>query len=664
MDSIDILNFGQYILKHAEHSTDVFWIRDTNYERQLYISPVFEKIWGVSCKSLYQNPNSWFEAIHAEDLLRVREDINRIRKSCKVGDSYSHEYRIIRDDKEQRWILDYGFPIFDVNNKLIGYAGVAKDITDEKLRLAELEKAPYFFRIFAEKIQQSVFWARDPNCEKQIYISPSYEKIWGNSCESLYEDPSSWIQTLVEEDQELYSAKMRLQLLEKNGTNVKYEDRYRIGNKEGKIIWIKDTSFPIFDDQNNLIGFAGIAEDITKHVLHEQELREAKQRAEVANQAKSDFLAMVSHELRTPLNAILGMAQILHTQGLSPILKEYVDIITNAGNNLLALVNDVLDFVKLEAGKLSFLQQPFNLKDLITQIIQSMQYQANEKGLFLSSTYPNELSKLVIGDQNRVRQILVNLLSNSIKFTEQGHINVSVKCIEKSKRKALFEIAVTDTGVGIRKDKLEYIFEKFSQLYSVYYRKHKGLGLGLTITKELVEKMGGKIEVTSEFGKGSQFRVALPLQLWDINNNKIGKNIHASHLKIPKPQYNLKVLLVEDNIVNQKIAKIMLEEFGCQVDIASNGQEVLERFDTLNDYALIFMDIGLPDISGFDIVTRLRQEPHLKKIPIVAMTAHILERDREQAYHSGMNKIVAKPINYSEIAAVLETYKGQNRSST
>lgn len=654
--TLNNLNLDQFFYQLAERSQDVFWVRDAHYKKQLYINPAYEKLWGASCQSLYDDPESWLAPIHPEDKESVMKSFERLKKLPKTNRTFTHEYRIIRPDNGISWIEDSGFPLFDGNNQLLGYAGVAKDITYEKQRLAELEKAPNFFRIFAEKIQQVVFWARDPNCKKQIYISPSYEKIWGRSCESLYKDPSSWIETLVKEDQDLYSAEMRLQLLRDKGPEVKYEDRYRIFNSDNKIIWIKDTSFPIFDDQKNFIGFAGIAEDITKDVLHEQELREAKKRAEVANQAKSDFLAMISHELRTPLNAILGMAQILYSKGLPLNLKEYVDIIGNAGNNLLALVNDILDFVKLDAGKLSFMRQPFDLNDLMTQIVQSMQYQGKEKGLSLYLDYPVEVPHSVIGDQNRVRQILVNLLSNAIKFTEEGQINVVVRSIKKSKRKALFEISVADTGIGIRKDKLDYIFEKFSQINSIYYRKHQGLGLGLTITKELVEKMGGKIEVTSEYGKGSQFKFILPLHLWDITNDKLMDKINDNKLRLPKAKYGLYVLLVEDNLINQRIAKIMLEDFGCRVDIAANGEEVFEKFDRLSDYHLIFMDIGLPDISGFDVVTRLRQEPSLKKLPIVAMTAHVLERDRQQAYHSGMNKIVSKPISYDEIAAVLEEY--------
>lgn len=646
-------SLGQYFYKLAECSQDVFWIRWVDYRTQLYVSPAFETIWGISRACLYKHPESWMKSIHPDDLAKVKAEIRNIKDNPLDGNGYSFEYRIIRPDKKLRWIKASGYPVFNSDEELLGFAGVAKDITKEKLRLTELENATQFFRFFAEKIQQIVFWATDAD-DKQLYVSPSYEKIWGRSCEDLYQNPSSWIEALVKDDQDPHFVKTRMHFLKEKGPDAKYEIRYRIRSKEGKVIWIKDTSYPIYDEQNQIIGFAGIAEDVTKEVLHEQELQDAKQRAEVANQAKSDFLAMISHELRTPLNAILGMAQILRVKGVREDLKEYVNIITNAGNNLLSLVSDILDFVKLDAGKLSFLQHPFDLKDLITQIIQSMQYQASEKKLNLFLEYSDQIPSYVIGDANRIRQILVNLLSNAIKFTEQGHIKVLVTCLKKTKRKVFLEVSVTDTGVGICKDKLNYIFEKFSQINPIYYRKHQGLGLGLAIAKELVEKMGGKIEVNSEHGKGSQFRFAMPFQLRNIDEAVINQN--QKNLQLRKPQFNLNVLLVEDNVVNQKIAQIMLEDFGCQVDIMNNGQEVLDRIDKLIQYHLIFIDIGLPDMSGFDIVYKLRQMPLLQNIPIIAITAHVLERDRHHAFNSGMNDIVAKPISYEEIASVLEKY--------
>ncbi|WP_172622787.1 PAS domain-containing hybrid sensor histidine kinase/response regulator [Aquicella siphonis] len=656
----NILNLGKYFYKLAECSQDVFWIRDVDYKTHLYISPVYEQVWGLTCQSLYENSESWLTTVHPKDRERVENGQDLIRLNPVEGRSYSLAYRIIRPDGELRRIEEVNFPIFDTNQHLIGFAGVAKDVTVEKLRLAELEQASKFFRFFAEKIH-AVFWARDDSCNKQLYLSPGYEKVWGRSRESLYANPDSWLDTLHPEDREKASNVARFETLEEMGQDVQYEYRYRIFTPEGEIRWIKDTSFPIQNEDNKFIGFAGIAEDITKEVLHEKKLREAMQRAEVANQAKSDFLAMISHELRTPLNAILGMAQILKTRGLPPDLDEYVDIISNAGNGLLSLVSDILDFARLEAGKLSFSNDPFDLHRLISQIVHSLQYQAREKNIDLMLDYRAEDCNAVIGDANRVKQVMLNLLGNALKFTEQGYIKVLVNCRKKTKNKAVFEISVTDTGVGIKREKLESIFEKFSQIDSIYHRKHGGIGLGLAITKQLVETMGGEIQVNSEYGKGSEFRFTLHLKLQPGSEEKVQKPDPAIKLQASAlPQYPMHVLLVEDNVINQKIAKVMLEDFGCRVDIVDNGQKVMERIGDLIHYDIIFMDVGLPDISGFDIVSKLRAIPKLVRVPVVAMTAHILERDRQQAIDAGMNHMIPKPISYEDIASVLEEYSRRN----
>ncbi len=648
-----IANLGNYFYKLAEKSRDVFWIRDATFKQQLYINPAFEKIWGHSCADLLECGALWLEAIFPDDRNKLMAEIERSQREAKEGESFSNRYRIICPDKRIRHIQEVCFPLFDANRQLIGFAGIAKDVTREQHRLVELEQASHFFRYFAEKVP-AVFWARDDTCNQQLYLSPGYEKVWGRKRESLYENPNTWLDTLHPDDRHIASNNRRFETLLERGAEVQYEYRYRIIVPSGEVRWIKDTSFPIHDDNNCFIGFAGIAEDITKEVLYERELVEAKQRAEVANQAKSDFLAMISHELRTPLNAIIGMAQILKTKGLNPELNEYIDIINHSGNSLLSLVSDILDFARLEAGKLTFNNEPFDLPGLLDQVIHSIQYQAREKNLALTLNCASDLPNLLMGDANRVRQVIVNLLSNAIKFTEQGGITVSARSEMVSDTNIKVIISVKDTGVGIRADKIGTLFEKFSQIDSIYQRKHRGIGLGLAITKELIQNMGGNIEVTSEFGVGSQFTFSLLLAIPDHRNKETIVDIHAN---APRSRYRYKVLLVEDNVINQKIAKVMLEDFGCEVDIYDNGEDVLRHIADLQQYQLIFMDVGLPDLSGFDIAKRLRLEPELSEIPIIAITAHILEHDREQAKLAGMNHMIAKPISYEEIAAALERYE-------
>ena len=252
----------------------------------------------------------------------------------------------------------------------------------------------------------------------------------------------------------------------------------------------------------------------------------------------------------------------------------------------------------------------------------------------------------------------MNLLSNAIKFTEQGNVKLSVLCKQKTESNVIFDICVKDTGIGIRAENLDKLFEKFSQIDSIYNRKHRGIGLGLAITRQLVEAMGGKIEAKSIYNEGSEFRFTLNLKLQQEQSDKIHllPVQQLKHVNLAHTDYQFKVLLIEDNVINQKIAKIILEDFNCQVDIANNGEEVLSRIDEIAKYDLIFMDIGLPDLSGFEIASKLREQQALQHLPIIAMTAHILDRDKEQAFASGMNRVVAKPISYESIRAILDEF--------
>jgi PAS domain S-box-containing protein len=646
-----IEDLAKYFYKLAELSQDVFWIKSIDL-KQLYVSPAYEVIWGSTCQSLYESPESWIDFVVVNDRKKI---LSEFHKPPVRGTSSVLDYRIMRADHQIRWIHEVFFPIFDANQECIGFAGIAKDNTSEKEKIAELEEASRFFKFFAEKIQ-SVFWVRDTKMNRQLYLSPAYEKIWGRPREHLYQDPDSWIDTLVPEDRDgPHAAETLVKESEKNESDTHAEKRYRIKRPDGEIRWIKDTSFPIYDDKKEFLGFAGIAEDITKYVLHDQELQEAKERAETANQAKANFLAMMSHELRTPLNAVLGMAQIMRMKKPSKEFDDCVSVILEAGNGLLSLVNDILDFAKLEVGKLSFSIEPLNLLTLSSQVVDGLVHQAKLKNITLDFNYPEHFPTQVMGDAKRIKQILINLLGNAIKFTEQGKVELNFSCVKKTTRNVTFCISVSDSGIGIDKNKLDFIFEKFSQIDSSYQRRHQGTGLGLAITKELVEKMGGNIEVQSELGKGSNFSVTLTFPL---HNHIVHLPDFTKRYEKQEDKIQLRTLLVEDNSINQRIAKIMLEDVGCEVHVMDCGKQVLDKINELHEYDVIFIDIGLPDLTGFEVTSVIRKEKKLKNIPIIAMTAHILERDRQYCYEVGMNRILMKPISHEELIGVLKSIIG------
>lgn len=655
-----INKLGPYFYKLAEKSQDVFWIRSADFQTQLYINPAYEKIWGRSCQSLYNNPADWVNTIVIEDRDRLRQRLMEWQANPRVDDMYVASYRILGRGNQVRWIRFIGFSIHE-GNKCIGYAGIAQDITQEKLRLNETDEASRFFRFFMEKMQ-GVFWIKDLNSGRQIYISPTYEKIWGRTCESLYQDPQSWLNSILPED--LENNKVDLQCFEpgQHDPNKTCQFNFRITRPDGNIRWIKETHFILKDKGKNYFG--GIAEDITNNVLRERELREAKENAEKANHAKSDFLAMMSHELRTPLNAILGMAQILKSSPLTEEQTGQIDVIKQSSENLLGLLNDLLDFAKLEAGKLSFDNDSLNLKILVETLISDMRSQANNKGVELRLNYAVDTPHIIIGDEKRIRQVLINLISNAIKFTEKGYVQVNVTCLQQNYQEATFCFTVKDTGIGIKKTQLDNIFSRFQQVNSVYKRKYDGVGLGLSIVKELVEKMGGSTAVSSEVGVGSQFTCIIPFQLRSSNvnirhgamgviNNPISKLNESEN----KKAFNVDVLVIEDNLINQKISKILLEQIGCRVDIADSAEAGIDKLS--KHYDLIFMDIGLPGMNGFEAVEFIRKrEAPGQHIPIVAMTAHVFDRDRKRCFEVGMDEVIAKPIMQKDLIAILDRWTG------
>ena len=322
------------------------------------------------------------------------------------------------------------------------------------------------------------------------------------------------------------------------------------------------------------------------------------------------------------LNAILGITHIMSTKELSKEFKEYISLISQASNNLLSLVTDILDFAKVEIGALSFTSDPIDLHLLISQVMHSFKFQAKEANIALNLNYADNVARFVIGAAKRIRQILTNLISNSLKFTSQGSIEVLVDCHKQLSNQTEFVIAVQDTGIGIPEKDFGYIFEKFGQLESMHHRKHQGSGLGLSIVKQLVEKLGGTITVKSKVGDGSEFIVTLPLQLQESSAEKttIAMNDYTNKA-IEQKKLNLNLLLAK-------------------------GRQ----------YDAIMMDIGLPDIDGFEMAALIRQKVHLNKIPIIAMTAHVMESDQKKCFTVGMNDVITKPIPYEQLHQTLQMH--------
>jgi signal transduction histidine kinase/ActR/RegA family two-component response regulator len=390
-----------------------------------------------------------------------------------------------------------------------------------------------------------------------------------------------------------------------------------------------------------------------KILQHKNEIIEAeKQKAEASEKAKHQFLANMSHEIRTPMNAIKGMTDILIRRNPNEDQKEYLEGIKQSSDSLLLIINDILDISKIEAGKVELEQEPFSVNELVNNVHTIMQFKAEEKGLGLMKDIPTE-NLTVQGDATRLRQILINLIGNAIKFTEKGLVTTAVKS-EQTGEKLNLHFTVSDTGIGIDDDRMGKIFESFEQAYSDTSRKFGGTGLGLSISKKLVELHNGKIWVESEKGKGSQFHFIIPYTLAEIKTEVIPtEDFHDNTAAAIK---DIRILLVEDNAFNVIVAQEELEDAveGVQVEVAENGLIAVEKLKSTT-FDVILMDIQMPVMNGFEATKAIRRlDSEKANTPIIAMTANVLKEEVDLCYQAGMNDFIGKPFDTEELLSKIK----------
>ncbi len=419
---------------------------------------------------------------------------------------------------------------------------------------------------------------------------------------------------------------------------------------------------------------------ISEHEKVKSDLIAARQEAIEANQSKTMFLANMSHEIRTPMNSIIGIYNVLSQTSLTDEQKEFLEIINISSHNLLAIINDILDLSKIEAGQLKLEYKPYCLHDEVQQVIKLLSLKAKGKGIELYSVIESSVPACVVGDAGRLKQVLINLANNAIKFTNQGHVAVSVETLAPAdihspaqkefipdlvinegnltRERVILKFEVQDTGIGISEEEQKNLFHEFAQLDNPLIRKFEGTGLGLSISKNLMKLMNGKIGVISKKGEGSTFWFSLVLDR-GTDEEILKQQAPPRREKMSRP---LSVLIVEDNLLNQKFARTSLQRVGHSVEIAENGKIAVEKYKKQH-FDLILMDIAMPIMDGIEathVIRRLEEEkrtssPDVRRIRIVAVTAHVMVTDREKCLAAGMDDYLAKPYRPQDLLNIIES---------
>ena len=546
-------------------------------------------------------------------------------------------------------------------------ATVAADINRLLATVVESRQALVESEVRFRQITENVvdcIWEIDAN-GLYTYVSPAIEKILGYKPEELI-GKMHFYDLFAPQDKE----RLRQMILAAMAKGERFQNLVNANlHKNGQEVVLETNAVPVLGRDGTVLGYRGSDRDVTERQQAEVELRqhrehleqlvqqrtaeliEAKDQAQAANHAKSVFLANMSHELRTPLNAVLGFSQVMSREpAISGKQKANLAVILRSGEHLLALINDILDITKIEAGRVELEPRDFDLIELIGEIADMMRGRAEAKGLHLAIELAPDLPRFICADPGKFRQILINLLGNSIKFTKTGEVRIRLATIS-TPPDLLLVVEVQDTGIGIAKADQQRLFVAFEQVGDDR-AFHQGTGLGLAISRQYVQLMGGTISVTSDSGKGSCFRFSIPIKL--VNANEVrNAGVSRNVVGIETPVDNLRILIVDDNADNRLLFRSFLDSFGFQLREAVDGQEGVKAFLKWRPH-LIFMDRRMPVLDGLEAVRQIRQLPGGQAVIIIAVTAHALSEERKVMVAAGCNDFLAKPFHGDQLFAILE----------
>ena len=569
----------------------------------------------------------------------------QIKKVIAKKEKVSYEHHTKLENGELAYTRWVDYPIFNDNGELIEIQSMGWDITEIKNKQEELEKSKDQLSSILNNTKDVIWSLSWPELELN-FISAACEGLYGYSPEEFQENPELYQEITHPEDKDIIEDSFKD--LQREG---EVERIRRIIDKEGNVKWIKDKSRMIYDESDEIIRIDGIAIDITEQKEMEEKLKKEKEKAEKANKAKSEFLANMSHEIRTPLNAVIGFSQILEEELDKSEHQEYLNSIKSASNSLLNLINDILDMSKIEADRTDIKFEHFKLNKLLGEMEDIFSNEARNKGLDFLIDNNNQSVKIKL-NQNKLRQILINLIGNAIKFTKEGYVKVIVKTAIKGKQQLDLELIVEDTGIGIDKKDQEKIFKAFTQQDGQSTREFEGTGLGLAITKKLTDLMDGKIDLESQKGAGTKFILTFnDLEYKEIKESKNKKeNLNFSE----EIEFeNAKILVVDDIKSNRDFLKLKLENKGLEVIEAKDGKEATELIKD-ESFDLVIMDLKMPVMDGYQALTEIRNKEY--QLPVIAFTASATKEEKEKVKEAGFDNFLAKPITNEDLFEAVGKY--------
>ena len=588
------------------------------------------------------------------DLYRdVPETLDAVRRAL-AGESFSVTLEVGCTTFEV-WYS----PLRDPSGALSGVVGAAVDITQRKQTEQKLRLSEERWQL-ALRGNNDGLW--DWNARTgELFFSPRWKQMLGYEEHEIENQPHEWESRVHPDDFLRVQRELRDHLDHKVPF---YSTEYRIRAKDGSYRWVLARGQAVWDDRGRPIRVVGSHTDVTERKQAEEALKQAKEQAETANRAKSEFLANMSHEVRTPMNGALGMIELVLETDLTQEQKKYLETAKNSASSLLALLNDILDVSKIEAGRFELAPANFSIRQCLDDALRMFSVTTQQKGLVLETSIDPDVPEWLLGDALRLRQVLSNLAGNAIKFTDQGRVTVRVSLETPAAANLALHFQVSDTGIGIPKEMQTWIFEPFRQVDGSSTRRFEGTGLGLAICTRLVELMGGRIWVESQPGLGSTFHFTARFGLGKVEQATPSADsleqgyLSSIDLSIKRSgAESLHVLLAEDNIVNQSLVAAVLQRAGHHIILATDGLEALAAFER-QAFDLILMDVQMPRMDGLAATAAIRaaEKASGRHVPIVAMTAHAMKGDRERCLRAGMDDYLTKPLDLSSLRVAIRKW--------